>query len=330
MPILTPAYPCMNSSASVSGRSLDIMKDEFERGWNICKKIMKDPDPSQDKWAELFEPSDFFIKYNNYLAVCTNVVLFFILSFPSINFLFHQVDVFASSEAEQAAWCGFVESRLRRLVEAMGWLPLSRIQNWPSKMKAYSKDCTQHSACFYIGFEPDKKKMKGTQINLSTAIGTFQDKTYKWAQKVDGMDMIISSTNFANLPDEVFESLGGKEEAKEARRKRKAARDAEAEGGNSHGVSEDSETKVEKAVMVMDKGGNTDQKKSLSVGNGTNGKHDSLDKPSEPESTNPPSYLEILQGAKRHSDSIELEANALPIAQQGARKKMKISMNTVK
>lgn len=37
MPIITPAYPCMNSSYNVSSNTLRIMTEELERANDICE-----------------------------------------------------------------------------------------------------------------------------------------------------------------------------------------------------------------------------------------------------------------------------------------------------
>lgn len=37
MPIITPAYPCMNSTYNVTASTLRIMSEEFKRGSEICE-----------------------------------------------------------------------------------------------------------------------------------------------------------------------------------------------------------------------------------------------------------------------------------------------------
>ena len=69
MPMITPAYPASNTSYNVSEATLDIMRTEFTRAHEILRGVFCDqPKYTLDK---LFEPSDFFIKYNHYL--CCNL-----------------------------------------------------------------------------------------------------------------------------------------------------------------------------------------------------------------------------------------------------------------
>lgn len=65
-PMLTPAYPSMNSCLAVSRQTLQILQEEFNRGHEIVDTLWKEyqKDPSQPlEWSTLFEPSDFFIAY---------------------------------------------------------------------------------------------------------------------------------------------------------------------------------------------------------------------------------------------------------------------------
>ena len=95
-------------------------------------------------WDELVAPNPFFISFSHYLAV----------------------DIFADDADEQRAWQGYVESRLRRLVDELARTPLKRIHNWPNKEKPYTAanltDAQRSLAvCYYIGFEIDKEKLGG-------------------------------------------------------------------------------------------------------------------------------------------------------------------------
>eukprot|EP00957_Ditylum_brightwellii_P143756 10953203-Ditylum_brightwellii.AAC.1 len=70
-PIITPAYPAMNSTLSVSRQTLQILHEEFCRGHDIVDRLWKEhvkgggggDDVAGEAFAELFEPSDFFIAY---------------------------------------------------------------------------------------------------------------------------------------------------------------------------------------------------------------------------------------------------------------------------
>lgn len=89
MPIITPAYPYMNSSYNVSSSTLRVMTEQFEFGNNICQEI----DLNKARWTALFEQYPFFESYKNYL----------------------QVDIVAADADDLLVWRGWVESRLRQL-----------------------------------------------------------------------------------------------------------------------------------------------------------------------------------------------------------------------
>lgn len=59
MPIITPAYPEMNSAYNVGEPQLRRMKQEIERGFVISQQVLQ----GKAKWEDLVCPSDFFQKY---------------------------------------------------------------------------------------------------------------------------------------------------------------------------------------------------------------------------------------------------------------------------
>jgi hypothetical protein len=129
-PMITPAYPAMNSTLAVSRQTLQILQEEFNRGHEIVDRCWKgfqqnpnappDSEAYQNAWKALFRPSDFFIAYPNYMSLC----------------------IVGPSQAEAQAWAGFVESRLRKLVSDLlaRSLPLKKIQLWPKKINGKLQD----------------------------------------------------------------------------------------------------------------------------------------------------------------------------------------------
>jgi poly(A) polymerase len=90
MPVITPAYPAMNSTYNVSQSTLAVLRAEFQRGTEQTFAIEAQGQP----WSVLFEPTDFFRRYKYYL----------------------RVDICAADDDSLKAWSGWCESRLRFLI----------------------------------------------------------------------------------------------------------------------------------------------------------------------------------------------------------------------
>lgn len=214
-PMITPAYPAMNSTLSVSRQTLQILHEEFCRGHNIVDKLFKDfqkksLDSDNVRWSELFEPSDFFIGYPNYLSLC----------------------IVGPTQQEAQAWAGFVESRLRKLVsDSLGRsLPISKIQLWPKKFDACVADKTSllthaqraNSITYFIGFRVDKLRMRGEQLDIERQLSNFRKlELGRFYPLVQGMDVLPKTYVVKELPTICFEGMyeGGKIEAMKRRRK---------------------------------------------------------------------------------------------------------------
>lgn len=222
-PVITPAYPAMNSTMSVSRQTLQILHEEFCRGHEVVDRLWKDHQRcdatgkkiNPEEWAELFRPSDFFIAYPHYLSLC----------------------IVGPTQADAQAWAGFVESRLRKLVSDMlgKSLPLGKVQLWPKKFEACVADRTAllthaqriNSATYFVGFRVDALRMRGNQLNVEQQIQNFREwELTRFQPLVPGMDVMVKCFKVKELPKIVFENMydGGK---LGAMKRRRSLRDAD-------------------------------------------------------------------------------------------------------
>jgi poly(A) polymerase len=89
MPIITPAYPAINSLQKATKSTRQRMLQEFKAGFKMTDKVIR----GKKGWADVVKDTNFFEKYRYYV----------------------QVKVTADSEADFRTWLGTVESRIRRL-----------------------------------------------------------------------------------------------------------------------------------------------------------------------------------------------------------------------
>ncbi|RYG64477.1 hypothetical protein EON64_13915 [archaeon] len=156
MPIITPAYPAMNSAHNVSLHTLHVMVDEFRRGYSVVEKIFRQKTLVKEAWEELFAPSDFFLRYPHYLAC-------------------HIVG--SGENAESRSWVGFVESRIRRLTQYpyLEMLPLLAPIHLHPVVSRTTK--STFSLCYFIGFALDLQTLRDAgenDVRIDECVARFQ------------------------------------------------------------------------------------------------------------------------------------------------------------
>ncbi|XP_038884466.1 nuclear poly(A) polymerase 4-like isoform X2 [Benincasa hispida] len=210
MPIITPAYPCMNSSYNVSTSTLRVMMEQFRYGNSICEVrlfyiwiqnslnisllllefsltslcALQEIDLSKAQWSALFEPYLFFETYKNYL----------------------QVDIIAADADDLLAWKGWVESRFRQLTlkierDTRGML---QCHPYPIEYSDMSKPCS-HCA-FFMGLQRKEglRGQGGQQFDIRGTVDEFRQEINMYAFWKPGMDIYVSHVRRKQLPTFVF------------------------------------------------------------------------------------------------------------------------------
>ncbi|PIA64617.1 hypothetical protein AQUCO_00100230v1 [Aquilegia coerulea] len=180
MPIITPAYPCMNSSYNVSTSTLRVMMEQFQNGNKICEDI----DLNKAQWSSLFEPYLFFETYKNYL----------------------QVDIIAADADDLLSWKGWVESRLRQLT-----LMIERDTNGMLQCHPYPTDYVdsskQSSHCaFFMGLQRKEgvSVQEGQQFDIRATVDEFRHSVNMYMFWKPGMEIFVSHVRRRQLPSFVL------------------------------------------------------------------------------------------------------------------------------
>ncbi|KAK6125142.1 hypothetical protein DH2020_041108 [Rehmannia glutinosa] len=174
MPIITPAYPCMNSSYNVSASTLRVMMEQF----NL------DIELNNLHWSALFEPYSFFESYKNYL----------------------QVEIIASDVDDLRTWRGWVESRLRQLTLMIERDTSGKLQchPYPHDYMDSSKQCA-HCA-FFMGLQRKQGEViqEGQQFDIRQTVDEFRHQINSYLYWKPGMEIYVSHVRRRQIPSYVF------------------------------------------------------------------------------------------------------------------------------
>ncbi|KAG8661569.1 hypothetical protein MANES_01G015800v8 [Manihot esculenta] len=179
MPIITPAYPCMNSSYNVSSSTLRIMTEEFQRGNEICEAM----EANKADWDTLFEPFSFFEAYKNYL----------------------QIDINAENEDDLRNWKGWVESRLRQLTLKIERHTFNMLQCHPHPGEFTDKSRPLHCS-FFMGLQRKQgvPASEGEQFDIRLTVEEFKHSVNMYTLWKPGMEIHVTHVKRRNIPSFVF------------------------------------------------------------------------------------------------------------------------------
>lgn len=229
MPIITPAYPSMNTTHNVSASTLATMKNEIARGLTICETIEANADKEESEcvkrgmeaWQELFVPSEFFGTFKRYL----------------------QIDVYADDAESYKRWKGWVESRLRFLIhkfEESGMVKYLR--PYP---EGFSDNPELPAGCgksFFFGLvmNPPAKVAAGSgarrAVDITFPVTMWKNQVHSWAERTAAMHIQVMVVRAADLPSFVqslIPAMSRLKNSKEPGKKKKKKKRKRSEGKKS-------------------------------------------------------------------------------------------------
>ncbi|XP_059644929.1 nuclear poly(A) polymerase 1-like [Cornus florida] len=227
MPIITPAYPCMNSSYNVSSSTLRILTEEFQRGNEICESM----EANKADWNTLFEPYPFFEAYKNYL----------------------QIDITAANADDLRKWKGWVESRLRQLTLKIERHTFNMLQCHPHPGDFSDKSRPFH-CCYFMGLQRKQgvPVNEGEQFDIRLTVEEFKHSVAMYTLRKAGMEIYVTHVKRRSIPNFVFP--GGVRPSRPVRVSRESRRVSEPK---VTGNNESEESPEGKLVL----GGADDQRK---------------------------------------------------------------------
>ncbi|KAF2078416.1 hypothetical protein CYY_000283 [Polysphondylium violaceum] len=200
MPILTPAYPSMNSTYNVSKSTLQLLKNEFIRGAEITRKI----ETNELLWPSLLEKSDFFTRYRFYL----------------------QIDCIAGNEEDHRKWEGWIESKLRFLVLNLEQTPnMKHAVPYPKNFEnKTSNNANQMVTSFFMGLTFNFSNAPGADksVDLTKAVTEYSAMIKDWLRtqkNPETMDIKIHYIKRKQLPPFVKDEGPPKEELKASKKR---------------------------------------------------------------------------------------------------------------
>ena len=132
LPIITPAYPCMNSTHNVSNTTKRHILAELNRGATLSQELIlpeTSPERVREIYEKLVEEIDFFDRYKYFLDVAA----------------------IAGNSLEMDVWYGWVESQLRKFFAKLDLIPGLMLHPLPRSYKEPNRPDGRLSEHFYIG-----------------------------------------------------------------------------------------------------------------------------------------------------------------------------------
>jgi len=189
MPVITPAFPSMNSTFNVTKSTRQMMIDEFDRGY----RLLTSAPVTEESWYKLCERTNFLSRFRHY----------------------YRVDIFAQTEELFSLWKGLVEARLRfisneveKLCPGMLAQPLLESFHPDDAAQMFQSACPtlpvpEFSAAYFLGIKRIDARKSYTLAELRDCGQKFL-RVIKWEESLrEGKFVIFNIVTRENIPQNV-------------------------------------------------------------------------------------------------------------------------------
>lgn len=184
MMVITPAFPCMNSTYNVSASTLKVITHHLKEGWDIIFRCMNERKPVE--WKKVFEKYEFF----------------------KSNYRFIEITIGSDSETREPyiKWRSLVESKLRHFTKSFEFFEFNKqidIRPYPIAFER-DNEFFKYGVSYYVGVKlnKDHENMAGS-IDFAPIAKDFIDTLTSFKKKEDKLR--IKYFRREELPDLVFE-----------------------------------------------------------------------------------------------------------------------------
>ena len=278
MPIITPAYPAMNSSFNVSRSTLRAIQDEILRGKEIVDKIYEHVEKTSEKsndisknsttengdelqqeeitWQMLFAKSEFFSDYKNLL----------------------QIDIFADTPAALNKWSGWVESRLRHLIQRLEYCPeIKQIRLFTKGFTGNPNHKKDHCITYFVGLKfatsGDKEGGGRRQVDIGIPVTEWKVHSVEiFRERTMGMGVDLAHVKNVDLPEWIKEQIPPIVKRKKKKKKKRKSKDAKEKGEEEKGaVEKEMQTPDSTGKRRREENGDVDEVKKSRLSEGNDG-----------------------------------------------------------
>ena len=171
MPIITPAFPCMNTAFNVSQTTMKILRKEFNRASVIIEKI--NAQNESYSWKKLFKMFVIFHKFSHFL----------------------RIDALSKTVSEHLKWEGFIESKLRLLI-----LELEKSSEQIKEIKpctiSFDIKHSEYPICttFLLGIKFLRQTPKGEELVVD-----LREPALKFTNMINSMAIKVSATSVVRV-----------------------------------------------------------------------------------------------------------------------------------